>query len=81
MKNKIVCQGETLNLDCRSGHHIAIDNAIFGRVHGNAICPKDPLWVKNVNCVARSSVEVKFVLLFLPLFFYQLTISNTIFVI
>ncbi|XP_022112037.1 L-rhamnose-binding lectin CSL3-like isoform X2 [Acanthaster planci] len=58
MRTKLVCQDETLNIDCKKHHHIALDHALFGRVHGNAVCPTDPYWLKSVHCVSDSGLKI-----------------------
>ncbi|XP_038079250.1 L-rhamnose-binding lectin CSL3-like [Patiria miniata] len=58
MRTKFACQDSTLNIDCKKGHHIAIDHALFGRVHGNAVCPTDPYWLKSVHCVSGAGLKI-----------------------
>ncbi|XP_022112035.1 uncharacterized protein LOC110991138 [Acanthaster planci] len=56
MRRKSVCQGRNLGLDCGSGNVIKIDYALYGRVHGSAVCSSSAL--KDFNCQAENALSV-----------------------
>ena len=56
MVYKSVCQGGSLGIDCPTGHIIKIDYALYGRVHGSAVCNSQHLL--DFNCKAENALSV-----------------------
>ncbi|XP_071792399.1 uncharacterized protein [Asterias amurensis] len=56
MVYKSVCQGGSLGIDCPTGHIIKIDYALYGRVHGSAVCNSQHLL--DFNCKAENALSI-----------------------
>ncbi|XP_041950692.1 protein eva-1 homolog C isoform X1 [Alosa sapidissima] len=58
-KSKVVCEGERMRLNCKSGMQIAVYSAMFGRTQQGALeCPPNQRRAPSVDCQSATTLQV-----------------------
>ncbi|KAG5277359.1 hypothetical protein AALO_G00116620 [Alosa alosa] len=58
-KSKVVCEGERMRLNCKSGMQIAVYSAMFGRTQqGTLECPPNQRRAPSVDCQSATTLQV-----------------------
>ncbi|XP_031437709.1 protein eva-1 homolog C-like [Clupea harengus] len=58
-KSKVVCEGERMRLNCKSGMQIAVYSAMFGRTQqGTLECPPNQRRAPSVDCQSGTTLQV-----------------------